>query len=109
MLHVLESSIPQVNGYEVRARTIVDYQRRLGLDPVIVTSPLFRQKQPSEQIEEYDVLGLPRVRGRLGRAYCPGEKRGQRPRAKQIAPGYSRSSRRMAEYAEHGESPISHG
>lgn len=54
VLHVLETSIPHTVGYTVRARTIVDYQRRIGLDPVVITSPLFVAKVPPAQIEEYD-------------------------------------------------------
>jgi len=54
VLHVLETSLPHTVGYTVRARYIVDHQRRLGLEPVVVTSPLFPPKQPPERIEEYD-------------------------------------------------------
>src|SRR3954469_2268307 len=54
VLHVLETSLPHTVGYTVRARTIVDYQRRLGLEPVVVTSPLFRAKQPPAEVEEYE-------------------------------------------------------
>lgn len=54
VLHVLETSLPHTVGYTVRARTIVDYQRRLGLEPVVVTSPLFRAKDPPATIEEYE-------------------------------------------------------
>jgi glycogen(starch) synthase len=41
VLHVLETSVPQLAGYTVRGRFIVNHQRRLGLDPVVVTSPFF--------------------------------------------------------------------
>jgi PEP-CTERM/exosortase A-associated glycosyltransferase len=54
VLHVLETSQPHTVGYTVRARYIVDHQRRLGLEPVVVTSPLFPPKQPPERIEEYE-------------------------------------------------------
>jgi glycogen synthase len=54
VLHVLETSLPHTVGYTVRARTIVDYQRRLGLEPVVITSPLFRAQEPPAQIEEYE-------------------------------------------------------
>src|SRR4029077_3131840 len=49
-----ETSLPHTVGYTVRARTIVDYQRRLGLEPVVITSPLFRAQEPPAQIEEYE-------------------------------------------------------
>ena len=54
VLHVLETSLPHTVGYTVRAQTIVDYQRRLGFEPVVVTSPLFLAKEPPAQIEEYE-------------------------------------------------------
>src|SRR3569833_1246788 len=41
ILHVLETSVPNTVGYTIRAREIVTHQRRMGLDPVVITSPLF--------------------------------------------------------------------
>jgi glycogen synthase len=38
ILHVLHHSAPYLDGYGVRSKYIVDAQRALGLDPVIVTS-----------------------------------------------------------------------
>ncbi|MBS0394293.1 MAG: glycosyltransferase [Proteobacteria bacterium] len=40
VLHVLEKSLPDTGGYTIRARAILEQQRRDGLDPVVVTSPL---------------------------------------------------------------------
>lgn len=54
ILHILETSVPHTVGYTVRARTIADYQRRLGLEPVVVTSPLFLAKESPVAIEEYE-------------------------------------------------------
>jgi glycogen(starch) synthase len=54
VLHVLETSLPHTVGYTVRARYIVDYQRRQGLEPVVVTSPLFPPKDPPAQLDEYE-------------------------------------------------------
>jgi hypothetical protein len=42
VLHVLETSVPELVGYTVRGRYIVDHQRRQGLEPIVVTSPFFR-------------------------------------------------------------------
>lgn len=42
VLHVLETSVPELVGYTVRGRYIVAHQRRLGLEPVVVTSPFFQ-------------------------------------------------------------------
>jgi PEP-CTERM/exosortase A-associated glycosyltransferase len=38
ILHVLHHSVPYLDGYGVRSKYIVDFQRRLGLSPVVVTS-----------------------------------------------------------------------
>jgi glycogen synthase len=54
VLHVLESSIPDTGGYTIRARAIVEQQRHLGLEPVIVTSPLFPTKDPALTLEHFD-------------------------------------------------------
>lgn len=60
VLHVLESSIPDTGGYTIRAHAIVDYQRRLGLEPVVVTSPLFPARDSVVTLEHYD--GVPHYR-----------------------------------------------
>lgn len=39
ILHVLDHSLPLGSGYSYRSRSIVRAQRRIGLEPVIVTSP----------------------------------------------------------------------
>jgi PEP-CTERM/exosortase A-associated glycosyltransferase len=41
VVHVLETSAPELVGYTIRGRYIVNHQRRLGFDPVVVTSPFF--------------------------------------------------------------------
>ncbi len=54
VLHVLETSIPHTVGYTVRAKAIVENQRALGLDVVVVTSPLFPTADRKVSVEEYD-------------------------------------------------------
>jgi len=39
VLHVLDPSVPLHSGYSSRSRSIVEFQRRLGLRPVVLTSP----------------------------------------------------------------------
>jgi len=51
ILHVLDHSLPIGSGYSYRSRSIVKAQRRLGLEPVVLTSP----KQGSEW-DSRDVL-----------------------------------------------------
>ncbi len=45
VLHVLESSVPELIGYTIRGRYIVQHQKQLGLQPMVVTSPFFRGAQ----------------------------------------------------------------
>jgi PEP-CTERM/exosortase A-associated glycosyltransferase len=52
VLHVLETSIPHTVGYTVRARAIIEHQRRVGLDPVVVTSPFFPAKDLDVAVEQ---------------------------------------------------------
>lgn len=39
VLHVLDHSLPIGSGYSYRSRSIVAFQRRVGLEPVVLTSP----------------------------------------------------------------------
>jgi PEP-CTERM/exosortase A-associated glycosyltransferase len=52
VLHVLETSWPCSAGYTIRAGAIVDYQRRLGLRPVVVTSPLFAANGTTQETHD---------------------------------------------------------
>jgi glycogen synthase len=61
VLHVLESSVPDVGGYTIRARAIVDFQRRTGLFPLVVTSPLFPSRNASVRLEHVDGVAYHRT------------------------------------------------
>ena len=39
ILHVLHHSAPYLDGYCVRSKQIVDFQRRVGLDVRVLTGP----------------------------------------------------------------------
>lgn len=63
ILHVLDHSLPIGSGYSYRSRSIVTWQKRLGLDPVVVTSP----KQGTTVDAREVVDGIPHYRtGRAG-------------------------------------------
>jgi PEP-CTERM/exosortase A-associated glycosyltransferase len=61
VLHVLDHSVPLFSGYSFRSRSIVDAQRSLGLQPVVLTSPK-HGVSPSE-VEE--IGGVRHYRTRL--------------------------------------------
>ena len=63
ILHVLDHSLPIGSGYSYRSRSIVTAQKRLGLEPVVLTSP----KQGTERDDRELVDGIPHYRtGRAG-------------------------------------------
>jgi PEP-CTERM/exosortase A-associated glycosyltransferase len=63
ILHVLDHSLPIGSGYSYRSRSIVAGQKRLGLEPVVLTSP----KQGTLRDDRELVDGIPHYRtGRTG-------------------------------------------
>lgn len=58
ILHVLDHSMPVPSGYSFRSRSIVRFQARLGLRPVVLTSP--KHGSPLNGVETID--GIPHYR-----------------------------------------------
>ena len=54
ILHVLETSIPNLVGYTVRAKYIVENQKKTGMEPVVITSPFFQSGDPQIRKEVHD-------------------------------------------------------
>lgn len=42
ILHVLDCSIPNVSGYASRSKYIVEFQKKIGITPTVITSPLHK-------------------------------------------------------------------
>jgi len=62
-LHILDHSVPVVSGYSFRSLSIVQFQARLGLRPVVLTSP----KHGGDSDGSETIEGLPYYRtGRAG-------------------------------------------
>ena len=53
ILHLLDSSAPMIAGYSSRSRAIVNAQRAIGLEPVVLTSVRHRNKNGAA-LEEID-------------------------------------------------------
>ena len=53
ILHVLNHSLPHLDGYCVRSASIVRFQKEIGLEPVVVTS-LHQEPVPTEEMETID-------------------------------------------------------
>jgi PEP-CTERM/exosortase A-associated glycosyltransferase len=60
VLHVLDHSLPYFSGYSFRSDYIIRAQKRLGLDPVVVTSP--KHEDFASEREEIDDIEFYRVR-----------------------------------------------
>jgi PEP-CTERM/exosortase A-associated glycosyltransferase len=54
ILHALEVSLPLLGGYTIRSRDIINNQKMVGLDPVVITSPL--QGDASEVCQSYEEI-----------------------------------------------------
>lgn len=50
VLHVLQMSIPNLSGYAIRSKYIVESQKTIGIEPIVITSPF--QKGKSNDKEE---------------------------------------------------------
>ncbi len=50
VLHVLDRSLPNLSGYSIRSRYIVEFQSQMGLKPVVMTTPKYEREKPFEQI-----------------------------------------------------------
>lgn len=59
-LHILDHSLPLHSGYTFRSRALIEGQRRLGWDPVMLTTP--RHTAPGPDVEMIDGLQFHRTR-----------------------------------------------
>ncbi|MDI6793100.1 MAG: glycosyltransferase, exosortase A system-associated [bacterium] len=62
ILHVLNHSLPHyLTGYSIRSKYIVEFQKKLGLSPAVITSP-----KHSKGTEDMDMVdGIPYYRSRI--------------------------------------------
>jgi glycogen synthase len=60
VLHVLDHSLPYFSGYSFRSDYIIRAQKRLGINPVVVTSP--KHEDFTSEREEIDDIEFYRVR-----------------------------------------------
>jgi PEP-CTERM/exosortase A-associated glycosyltransferase len=50
VLHILDRSIPDLVGYSIRSKYIVEFQRSIGISPYVVTSPKYERNVEYEKI-----------------------------------------------------------
>jgi PEP-CTERM/exosortase A-associated glycosyltransferase len=74
ILHILDHSLPVQSGYVYRTLGIVNQQRALGWEPVLLTSGKHEVPAPArERIGEWEFFRTPRPTGRTGRLPVIGE------------------------------------
>ena len=54
VLHALEHSVPKLAGYTIRSKYIVDNQKKAGLEPVVITSPL--QEKTDRSLLDFEII-----------------------------------------------------
>ncbi|MBN8193763.1 glycosyltransferase [Bacillus sp. NTK074B] len=69
ILHVLNKSVPEINGYTIRSREIIESQKQLGWNPVVVTKlgwcPSSEEKGHTNTYEGIDYIRLSKGKMRL--------------------------------------------
>ena len=54
ILHILYQSLPNISGSSIRSRDILKNQLKIGMQPIVITSPFQNPKTKSKSFEEID-------------------------------------------------------
>ena len=54
VLHILYQSLPNISGSSIRSRDILNNQLKLGIEPIVITSPFQNPKRNVDSVEEID-------------------------------------------------------
>ena len=54
VLHILYQSLPNISGSSIRSRDILNNQLKIGVKPIVVTSPFQNPKTNGKSFEEID-------------------------------------------------------
>ena len=54
ILHIQYQSLPNISGSSIRSRDILNNQLKIGLKPIVITSPFQNPKREGDSIEEID-------------------------------------------------------
>jgi len=52
VLHILYQSLPNISGSSIRSRDILNNQLKIGIDPIVITSPFQNPKTKGKSFEE---------------------------------------------------------
>ena len=54
VLHILYQSLPNISGSSIRSRDILNNQLKIGIEPIVITSPFQNPKRNGDLVEETD-------------------------------------------------------
>ena len=54
VLHILYQSLPNISGSSIRSRDILNNQLKVGIQPIVITSPFQNPKRNVDSVEEID-------------------------------------------------------
>ena len=54
VLHILYPSLPNISGSSIRSRDILNNQLKIGVEPIVITSPFQNPKRNGDSVEEID-------------------------------------------------------
>lgn len=54
VLHILDRSIPNLSGYSIRSKYIVEFQSKVGLRPIVMTIPKYDREISFERINDIE-------------------------------------------------------
>jgi len=54
VLHILYQSLPNISGSSIRSRDILNNQLKVGIEPIVITSPFQNPKTNGKSVEEID-------------------------------------------------------
>ena len=54
VLHILYQSLPNISGSSIRSRDILKNQLKIGVKPIVITSPFQNPKTNGKSFEEID-------------------------------------------------------
>ena len=54
VLHILYQSLPNISGSSIRSRDILNNQLKIGIEPIVITSPFQNPKRNVDSVEEID-------------------------------------------------------
>jgi len=54
VLHILYQSLPNISGSSIRSRDILNNQLKIGVEPIVITSPFQNPKTNGASVEEID-------------------------------------------------------